>query len=171
MDEPKITNAFTVDLEDWYQGIGLAPADWNGYEKRLEGNLHKLLSLFDEHEIKATFFILGYISKESPHLVREVHRLGHRIGSHTYGHEFVYKLTKEKFRADLERALKLTEDLIGEKVKRGIIVTACRGHRGFPTGLTQKAVSSGNSLSQRSRLRGTICPSVEVPIFASFHFP
>jgi len=36
MDETKITNAFTVDLEDWYQGIGLAPEDWNGYERRLE---------------------------------------------------------------------------------------------------------------------------------------
>lgn len=117
MDATKITNAFTVDLEDWYQGIGLGPEDWNGYERRLERNLHKLLGLLDEYEIKATFFVLGHISKESPHLVREVYKLGHKIGSHTYAHRFIYELTEEKFRADLKRALRLTEDLVGEKVR------------------------------------------------------
>lgn len=117
LDPSRVTNAFTVDLEDWYQGIGIPPESWKGYASRLEKTLFRLLRLLDDYQVKATFFVLGYLCEQSPHLVREVHKLGHRIGSHTYDHQFVYKLTREQFRRDLERALKVTEDLIGEKVR------------------------------------------------------
>jgi polysaccharide deacetylase family protein (PEP-CTERM system associated) len=107
-----ITDVFTVDFEDWYHGIEIESADWGRFESRIEVGTSRLLDLLDEAHTRATFFILGAAAEAAPDLVREIARRGHEIGTHGYGHEFVYNLTVETFRADLLRSLEVLAGLV-----------------------------------------------------------
>lgn len=119
LDEP-IKNAFTVDLEDWYQGIEIGLEDWGGFEDRLRIGTERLLALFDEAGVRATFFVLGYAAERAPDLMREIRARGHEIGTHGYSHRFVYTLGAEGFRSDLQRSLAVLEDALGESCVRAI---------------------------------------------------
>src|SRR5687767_8167757 len=92
---------FTVDMEDWYQGIGLPQPQWTAFEKRIRIGHDKLLALLSRHSVKATYFILGKVTEEFPNLVREVQQEGHELACHTYSHPFLYSVRPEDFRAEL----------------------------------------------------------------------
>ena len=115
-----LQDVFTVDFEDWYQGIELARADWDRFESRIEVGTCRLLDLLDAADTRATFFVLGTAAEQAPDLVREIAHRGHEIGTHGYGHEFVYRLGADLFRADLERSLEVLGRLVD---------TPIRGHR------------------------------------------
>jgi len=100
-----VYNAFTVDFEDWYQGIELPTESWGMYEERLEKSTDVLLNVFKENDVRATFFVLGYNANRYPHLLRKIIEEGHRIGSHGDKHEYVYKMTPDEFRVDLRCSL------------------------------------------------------------------
>ncbi len=104
-------NAFTVDLEDWYQGLEIDCDQWERYEDRIEIGTRRLLGLLDEVGVRATFFVLGYAAERAPGLIREIMGLGHEIATHGYGHQFVYKLTPDRFREDLKRSIAILEPL------------------------------------------------------------
>ena len=76
----------------------------------------KILEILEEHNIKATFFVLGWIAKKVPWLVREIDKRGHEIASHGYNHILNYKLTDQELYDDLERSKKLLEDLTEKEV-------------------------------------------------------
>lgn len=109
-------NAFTVDLEDWYQGLEIEPERWSNFEHRLEIGTHRLLDLLDEAEVKATFFVLGCAAKRSPQLIREIAAHGHEIGTHGTSHKFVYRQTPKSFREDLEYSMRILEPLAGTPI-------------------------------------------------------
>ena len=115
-------NAFTVDLEDWYQGLEIAPSEWEAFEDRLEIGCGRLLLLLEEAGVKATFFVLGYAAERFPDLIAEIASRGHEIGTHGHGHEFVYNLGAERFRSDLVHSIEILSDILGSPA--GI-----RGHR------------------------------------------
>ena len=73
---PPITNALTIDVEDYFQVSALAPyiprADWDRRECRAEANVRRILAMLDEAGVKATFFTLGWIAERYPHLVRRI---------------------------------------------------------------------------------------------------
>jgi polysaccharide deacetylase family protein (PEP-CTERM system associated) len=106
-DRPAVLNAFTVDFEDWYQGLEIDPGEWHRYEGRVGVGTRRLLELLDEAGARATFFVLGYAAEQAPDLVREIRSRGHEIGTHGYGHGFAYRLGQEGFRQDLERSLEV----------------------------------------------------------------
>ena len=112
-----VENAFTVDLEDWYQGLEIDMPAWNDFEDRLWIGVRKLLDLLDEFGVCATFFTLGYAAERAPELVREIHARGHEIGTHGYGHQFVYKMGKEAFRRDLYRSLEVLDRILQVPIK------------------------------------------------------
>ena len=114
------TDAFTVDFEDWYHGIEIDRADWSRFESRIEVGTGRLLDLLDEAATRATFFVLGAAAEGAPDLVREIAHRGHEIATHGYGHDFVYDLGQENFRADLERSL---------EVLAGLVTNTVRGYR------------------------------------------
>ena len=116
----QLVNAFTVDLEDWFHGIELDPGDWARQEPRLAIGTRRLLELLAAAEVRATFFVLGAAAEAAPDFVREIAAQGHEIATHGYGHEFVYRLGPEAFRADLERSL---------EVLGGLVDTPIRGFR------------------------------------------
>lgn len=116
MAEEKITNALTIDFEDWYQGLEIPYSEWEKYEDRIETVGRKLLRILDEEKTKATFFMLGFVAEKHPGLVREIEAAGHEIGTHGFSHSLIYTQTPEVFRAEMRRAIGFLEDLTGEKV-------------------------------------------------------
>lgn len=109
-------NGLSVDLEDWYQGIEIPPEKWVGFESRIEKNTKKLLKIFKKNQVLATFFVSGYIAEREPKLIKEIQKAGHEIGSHGYGHQFVYNLTPKEFEKDLQKSLQILEKISGQKI-------------------------------------------------------
>ena len=96
-------NAFTVDLEDWYHGIGLPLREWPKYEKRLSKGFDRLLELLDRSHVRATFYVLGKVIEEHPAIIRQLISGGHEIGCHSYSHTELFKLNRLQFRDELEK--------------------------------------------------------------------
>ena len=120
MPGPVITNALTIDVEDYFQVSAFAPhiarGDWDRRECRVERNVETILAMLARREVKATFFTLGWIAERYPQLVRRIVAEGHELASHGYGHERVTDLTPEAFDADIRRAKAILEDLAGSLV-------------------------------------------------------
>jgi polysaccharide deacetylase family protein (PEP-CTERM system associated) len=118
---PQITNALTIDVEDYFQVSAFAPYirrdEWDARECRVERNVHRILDLIAEREVKATFFTLGWIAERYPQLVKRIVADGHELASHGYGHERASDLTEAAFVADITRAKGLLEDIGGEAVR------------------------------------------------------
>jgi len=115
-----MVNALSVDVEEYFQVSAfekvIARQSWPVIESRLENSLHKILDLFDRYETHATFFVLGWIAKRHPKLIREIHARGHEIASHGYSHQLIYQNSRSHFENDLETSKKILEDLTGERI-------------------------------------------------------
>lgn len=109
-------SVFSVDVEDWYQGIEIPMNKWEQYEKRVDQSMGRLLDLMDEYGVKATCFILGKTAEDHPEIVKKIHNRGHEIATHGYSHEKIYNLKPETFRNELRRSLNILEDLTGEQI-------------------------------------------------------
>lgn len=113
-------NAMSVDVEDYFQVSAFESyvdrTRWSEYECRIPRNMERVLQLFDKHQVKATFFFLGWVAERYPDLLRQVAGLGHEIGSHGYSHVQVFRQTEQEFRQDVDRTKKLLEDLAGVPV-------------------------------------------------------
>jgi len=114
------TNAMTVDVEDYFQVSAFEPyiakAQWDTLPHRVEVNTHKILDLFKEKNIKATFFTLGWLAERYPDLIKRIVTDGHELACHGYDHTRVTEQTPEQFRNDVSKTKKLLEDLSGEQV-------------------------------------------------------
>src|SRR5215210_2456240 len=60
-----------------------------------------ILDELRQHDIEATFFVLGSKVKENPDLLRRIVEEGHTIGNHTYDHADLSALNKEQMRREL----------------------------------------------------------------------
>lgn len=104
-----MTNALTIDVEEHFQVHAfetvIARSAWEGYPSRVVANTQRILRLLAEHQVQATFFILGWIADRHPDLVREIAAQGHEIATHGYWHELVYRQTPAEFATDLSQSL------------------------------------------------------------------
>jgi polysaccharide deacetylase family protein (PEP-CTERM system associated) len=112
----QITNALTIDFEDWYQGLEIPHTEWAGYEDRIVPVGHKLLEILGEAGVRATFFVLGYVAESHPEMVRRIADAGHEIATHGYSHGLIYRQTPEMFRREMSRAVGALEQMTGRKV-------------------------------------------------------
>ena len=116
-----LTNALTVDVEDYFQVSALAPhfdrGTWDAQPCRVERNVQRLLALFNETGARATFFTLGWIAERYPQLVRDIVAGGHELASHGYGHQRASEQSRDVFADDVRRAKALLEDLGGQPVQ------------------------------------------------------
>ena len=112
-------NIFTVDLEEWFHANYHENIfDVNqSYEVRVLDNTYKLLKHFEENNIYATFFVLGYIVKKHKKLLRDIQDAGHEIASHGVNHSLVYTQSIQEFREDVYQSKVLIEDAIHKQVK------------------------------------------------------
>ncbi|MBK9135251.1 MAG: DUF3473 domain-containing protein [Betaproteobacteria bacterium] len=117
---PAITNALTIDVEDYFQVSAFAPYirrdEWDRRECRIERNVERILALLAERGTKATFFTLGWLAERYPQVVRRIVDGGHELASHGYGHERASDLDARAFRADVARAKRMLEDIGGVPV-------------------------------------------------------
>ncbi|WP_448665113.1 XrtA system polysaccharide deacetylase [Sphingomonas sp. CJ20] len=115
-----MVNALSVDVEDWFQvgafETAIRRADWDGLEHRVEANTDRVLALFDARGVKGTFFTLGWVAQRYPALIRRIAEGGHEVASHGWGHQRVFTLTPDQFRADLAAARAALEDAGGTAV-------------------------------------------------------
>ena len=116
MARESITNALTIDFEDWYQGLEIPHTEWHGFEDRIAVVGRKLLRILDEGGMKATFFVLGFVAEQHPELVKEIDKAGHEVGTHGFSHTLIYKQSPQVFRGEMERAIGSLEELTGKKV-------------------------------------------------------
>lgn len=115
-----VVNALSVDVEDWFQ-VGafekvIDRSEWDSLEHRVEANTDRVLALFGEAGVKATFFTLGWVAERYPALMRRIVDDGHEVASHGWDHRRVFTMEPEAFRADLKRARAAIEDSSGAKV-------------------------------------------------------
>jgi polysaccharide deacetylase family protein (PEP-CTERM system associated) len=116
-----ITNALTIDVEDYFQVSAFAPhiarSEWPTRECRVERNIHVILDMLAKHDTKATFFTLGWIAQRYPDLIRQIVAQGHELASHGYGHERASDMTEDAFFADIQLAKVILEDLSDAEVQ------------------------------------------------------
>ena len=116
MAHSAVRHAFTVDLEDWYQGIPVDSDVKARAERRLERGFRVLLELLAASEARATFFVLGPVAEEHPGLLKEIAAAGHEIGCHGWSHDLLYTMTPERLRDETRRAM----DAIGDRTGRAV---------------------------------------------------
>jgi polysaccharide deacetylase family protein (PEP-CTERM system associated) len=124
-----------VDVEDYFQVEAFSDfvkrEDWNTYASRVDSNTRRVLDLFDECGVKATFFTLGWVAERYPALIREIEARGHEPAVHSFWHRLVYELSPEEFREDTRRAKQAIEQATG---------TAVTGYRAPSYSITRKSL-------------------------------
>jgi polysaccharide deacetylase family protein (PEP-CTERM system associated) len=116
----KIINAMTVDVEDYFHVAAfesnIAPKNWSSLELRVEKNTYRLLDLFSQHNVKSTFFTLGWVAERCPNLIKAIVEQGHELASHSYAHQRASTQTKQEFRDDLSKSKHILEDASGQAI-------------------------------------------------------
>lgn len=114
------TKLFSIDVEEWFQVENLKSvvrdSDWDKMESRLQEPMDWLLDLLARHRSTCTFFVLGWVARKFPQLVRRLAEEGHEVASHGCRHELLYKLDRDALRVDLGDSKALLEDLVQQPV-------------------------------------------------------
>lgn len=135
MHRPAIHNALTIDVEDYFHagapGAHFPRSHWASLAPRVERNVDRVLALLDQHDVKATFFTLGWTARRHPAMVRAIVAGGHELASHGYAHHLAWEQSRTQFRRDILRSKEVLEDIGG---------AAVRGYRapGFAVGIDNR---------------------------------
>jgi polysaccharide deacetylase family protein (PEP-CTERM system associated) len=117
---PPVRHIFSVDVEEYFHALALAPAAprsrWESLESRVEASTDRILGLLDEHGARGTFFVVGWVAEQQPQLVRRIAEAGHEVASHSHWHRQVFRLTPEEFRHDLRISKEALEQCTGRPV-------------------------------------------------------
>jgi len=115
-----LSNILTVDVEDYFQVSAfehrIQRDQWAGFPSRVEANTDRLLQIFADCQVSGTFFVLGWVAKHFPGLVRRIADAGHELASHGYWHKLVYSLTPDEFRQDIRDSVAAIGDAAGVTV-------------------------------------------------------
>ncbi len=116
----QVVNAMSVDVEDYFQVSAFESqferSDWQAIPCRVEQNVDRILQLFDEKKVSATFFTLGWVAERFPAMTRRIVDNGHELASHGWQHVRVTQQTPEEFREDIVKTKQLLEDLSGQPI-------------------------------------------------------
>jgi polysaccharide deacetylase family protein (PEP-CTERM system associated) len=114
------THFFTVDVEEYFQVKALesvvARDQWLTRPSRVARSVDALLTLLDLHGARGTFFVLGWVARHRPQVVRSIVDAGHEIASHGFSHERVTAMTPDAFREDVRASKQVLEDVCGTEV-------------------------------------------------------
>lgn len=128
-------HAMTIDVEDYFHVAALSdvvkPQDWDSQPSRVYENTNKILSIFDDKNVKGTFFVLGWVAERFPSLVKEIAAQGHEIASHGFSHQLIYKQSMDVFREETKRSKSVLEDIVQQPVT---------GYRAASYSITKKSL-------------------------------
>lgn len=110
----------TVDVEDYFHVSAfeknITRSDWSNLELRVERNTNRLLELFEQHQVKSTFFTLGWVAERCPELIKTIVNQGHELASHGYSHKRATMMNVEQFRQDVGKSKQILEDISGQAI-------------------------------------------------------
>ena len=108
-------NAITIDVEEWFHVSRfrkhIKREEWPDLESRVLPSVARVLTILKNLNVRATFFILGWVAERHPEVVRMIEERGHDIGTHGYGHQLVYHMSPKEFADDLNKSLKILRDV------------------------------------------------------------
>lgn len=114
-------NAMTVDVEDYFQVSAFEDVinkdSWDSQQLRVGQNTHRLLDLFAEHNVKSTFFTLGWVAKRCPDVIKRIVSEGHELASHGLEHQRATTMTRTQFEKDVYDSKAILEDVSGSAIK------------------------------------------------------
>ena len=103
----------TFDSEEWFHILDnketKGESDWKNFESRIHNNMDTIFEIVEKSNTKATFFVVGWIAKQYPEVVREIVRRGFEVGSHTHLHQLAYEQNHQTFYSDVEKSIKILE--------------------------------------------------------------
>ena len=110
----------TVNVEDYFQ-VGvfqkfISADNWYRFESRLQHNVEHVLNVLQQHDTKATFFVLGWTAEKEPRLIRSIADAGHEVAGRGYLHQPLLTLSRDQIRQDLTRSKDVLEDVTGQAV-------------------------------------------------------
>ena len=113
-------NILTFDVEEWFHLLDFdatrTEAEWGKYEVRIHNNVDRIFRILDDTNTKATFFIIGWVAKTYPELIRKIAEK-YQIGCHTLNHQLVWQQAPAEFRTDVETCVKTLEDITGKQIE------------------------------------------------------
>jgi len=117
----RIINAMSVDVEEYFQVSAfekhISRTEWDKLPGRAEASVDRILALFSDHKVKATFFTLGWMAERYPQMVRRIVDEGHELASHGWSHIRVTQQTPDDFKNDIIRTRSTLEDISGQQIK------------------------------------------------------
>jgi len=120
MGNNEVLNAFTVDVEDYYQVSAfekdLSRDKWDAMPSRVSQNTEAVLQLLDDQGVKGTFFVLGMVAEKHKRLVEQIAVEGHEVACHGYSHKLIYKQDIGEFREETLKAKSILEDIVQKPV-------------------------------------------------------
>ena len=79
-------NILTFDIEEWFHLLDndstRSEEQWKRFEVRIYENMERIFRILEETDTKATFFVIGWIAKTYPDIVRQI-ASKYQVGSHT----------------------------------------------------------------------------------------
>jgi len=121
MKKPSKANILSFDTEEWFQAPILEKyiptGEWDSTESRVEQEVDFILETLRTSDVKATFFLVGWVAERHPDMLKKIAGDGHEIGIHGHMHRNIHHQSPEAFREDLIRAIETVSGIIGEPVK------------------------------------------------------
>lgn len=113
-------NILTFDVEEWFHLLDndstRSAAEWVRYPVRIYENMERIFRILDDTHTRATFFVIGWIARTYPDLVRRIAER-YEVGSHTMNHQLVWQQDRAAFREDVASSVWLLEDITGRRVR------------------------------------------------------
>ena len=109
-------NILSFDIEEWYiekAYFGGKTSKYDEYDHLLD----ELLSKLAETHLIGTFFCVGKLASDFPHVVKKIAEAGHEIGCHSNTHQWLNKMTYQEAMEDTHAAVDALEQCIGAKIK------------------------------------------------------
>jgi len=117
---PPTRHIFSVDVEEYFHAIALAPAapqsQWDSLPSRVDASTRLILDLLAERGALGTFFVVGWVAERQPRLVRAIADAGHEVASHSYWHRQVFTMTPDEFDSDVRHSKDVLEQVTGRAV-------------------------------------------------------
>ena len=118
-----VINALTIDVEEHFQVHAFEAvidrSEWECLPSRVVANTRRVLHLLAEFDVRATFFVLGWVADRQPALVEEIAARGHEVATHGYWHQLVYRQSPKEFALDLCQSIEAIGRVIGTSQLHG----------------------------------------------------
>jgi len=110
----------TFDVEEYFHveavAARLSRERWDTMERRLPAEVDEILQLLAEFDVRATFFVLGWVARNEEAVVKRIAAAGHEIASHGMSHAMLTRLSPVALAAELADSKALLEDMCGQAV-------------------------------------------------------